>query len=98
MLLALKHCPRCGYFDRGVAKHNRDTVRAALVTSTIVLGVIALSLFAIPAVSRLVFAVTLGVLALACAAIVQRVRTKFPQSVESRVILVGSVPTNDGWF
>ena len=27
MLLALKRCPRCGYFDKGVAEHNRKTVR-----------------------------------------------------------------------
>ncbi len=98
MLLALKRCPRCGYFDRGVASANRQTVRVALIAAAAVLALAVLCLFAIPAVSRLVFAISTGGLGLAFLVLARHVITKFPQSVESRVVLVGSKPANDGWF
>ncbi len=98
MLLALKRCPRCGYYDRGVASANRQTVRVALIGAGIGLAITMLCLFAIPAISRPVFAVIAGVLGLGFAALARHVITKFPQSVESRVILVGSRSANDGWF
>jgi hypothetical protein len=98
MLLALKRCPRCGYYDRGVASANRQTVRVALIASGTALALAVLCLFAIPAVSRLVFAVTAGLLGLGFLVLTRHVLRKFPQSVESRVILVGQQPGNDVWF
>jgi len=100
MLLALKKCPRCGHFDRSVASHNRHTVRVGLTLSGSLLLITALTLFAIPSVSRLVFAITVGALALGFLALLRHLRFHYPANVESRVTLLGTAPApaNDGWF
>ena len=87
MLLALTRCPRCGYFDRGVASHNRHSRRFAQLT----LGGLALAtviaLFLIPAVSPLIFAIVGCALVVGCFALAYSLRDRYPTSVEGRVVL-----------
>jgi len=97
-ILALKKCPRCGHYDRGVAEHNRHTVRVGTIAWAVLLASIALSLLAIPAVSHDVFVATSGGLVLALVALFLRLRHRYPANVESRVRFVGTAPVNDGWF
>jgi hypothetical protein len=98
MLLALKRCPRCGHFDRGVAKHNRQTVRVAEVFLGLVLAITALCLLAIPSVPQLAVAVSIGTFLLAFAACDRLLRGRYPQNVERRVILTEHVPAHHGWW
>lgn len=99
MMLALKRCPRCGYYDRGVEKHNRYNRRFAQVSTGLLALAIGLSLFAIPAVPRLAFIIT-SVVLFACFVALLRVFSKrYPMNVESRVILTeSSIPIHDGWY
>jgi hypothetical protein len=99
MLLALKRCPRCGYYDRGVEKHNRHNLRfAQIATGTLVLA-IALSLLAIPSVPRLAFIISSAAMLAGFVVLLRMYSRKFPRNVESRVILVESnVPIHDAWY
>ena len=99
MLLALKRCPRCGHFDRGVAKHNKHNLRFALSSSGLLIGVVAAALFLIPSVPLVAAASASGALALIYFLLARSFRQKFPTSVERRVILLEStVPVHDGWY
>ncbi|HEU0031924.1 MAG TPA: hypothetical protein VFQ53_14930 [Kofleriaceae bacterium] len=98
MLLALKRCPRCGYFDRGVAAHNRHTVRVGIVLWGSLLAAVATALLLIPGVPRVIAAIIAGMLAIAFVALIRHLRNRYPQSVESRVVLLESIPVNDGWY
>lgn len=97
-LLALKHCPRCGHFDRNIANHHRHTVRVGLIGYMLLIGIIAVTLLAIPAVPRPIFLSTLGVFALGFVALAWRLRRRYPVDVESRVHLVGTTAQNQHWF
>jgi hypothetical protein len=99
MMLALKRCPRCGYYDRGVEKHNRYNLRFAVVSTGLLAIAIALSLFAIPAVPRTAFIITSVVLGACFVALLRVFFQRYPMNVESRVILTESnVPVHDGWY
>lgn len=99
MMLALKRCPRCGYYDRGVAKHNRYNLRFAQVSLGTLVLAIALSLFAIPSVPRVAFVITSVLLVAGFVALLRVFSTRYPVNVESRVILTESViPVHDGWY
>jgi hypothetical protein len=99
MLLALKRCPRCGYFDRGVAKHNKHNLRFALSALGMLFAVIAGSLFIIAAIPKLGAASAAIALALIYVLVARSLLVKYPISVERRVILMEStVPVHDGWY
>ena len=85
-LLALKRCPRCGYYDHGVASHNRRTLRFAQVTLLIAFVFAALAVLLVA--PRLAFGVSVGVLAVVYAVVVRRLATRYPYDVETRVSLV----------
>jgi hypothetical protein len=97
-LLALKHCPRCGHYDRNIERYHRHTVRVGLIGYALLATVVALVLFAIPAVPRLALFTTLGVAALGFVALAWRLRRRYPVDVEHRVQLVGSTAANQRWF
>jgi hypothetical protein len=98
MLLALKHCPRCGHYDRNIAQHNRHTVRVAIIAYALVLAAIGGTLFAIPKVPLLAAIGAVTVLAAGFTVLVLRLRYRHPANVESRVTLLGSTPMNQNWF
>jgi len=99
MLLALKRCPRCGYYDRGVAKHNRHNLRFSLTVAGALVALIAGTLFVIPAVPLVAAASATGALALLFVLLARNLRMKFPVSVERRVILMeNNIPIHDGWY
>jgi len=98
VMLALKRCPRCGHYDRGVADHHRQTIRVALIAYTILLALVAVTLLAIPAVPREAVAATLGVFVIGFVLILWRLRRRFPVNVESYVSLVGPTAREQSWF
>jgi hypothetical protein len=98
MLLALKRCPRCGHFDRNVAKNNRHTVRVALIFYTLIIGAIGLTLYFIPGVPLVALIATMGILVLGFGALLIRVAARHPTNVESRVTLLGNTPMNQNWW
>jgi hypothetical protein len=99
MLLALKRCPRCGYYDRGVAKHNRHNLRFSLSAAGALFALIAGTLFVIPSVPLVAAASAAGALALVFVLLARNLRMKFPVSVERRVILMeNNIPIHDGWY
>src|SRR5262245_50179645 len=96
MLLALKRCPRCGHFDRGVAKHNKHNLRFALTATALLMGIVAGALFLIPSVPLVAAASAATALALAYVLLARSYRMKFPVSVERRVILLeNNIPIHD---
>lgn len=97
MLLALKHCPRCGHYDRGIEHYNRQTRRVAAVGYAILLGIVAVTLLAIPAVPREALAGTLGLLTVGFAVLFRRVLRRYPVNVERRVVAVGHT-LQPRWF
>jgi hypothetical protein len=97
-LLALKHCPRCGHYDRNIERYHRHTVRVALIGYALLIAVIAGSLFAIPATRGTIALVTLGAAALGFVALAWRLRRRYPVDVEARVQLVGTTASNQRWF
>ena len=98
MLLALKRCPHCGHYDRDIAAHNRHNVRAGLITYTVVLALVALTLFAIPAVPRLALAITGGVFVVGFVWLALHLRSKWPVDAESRVTLLGATSLPRQWW
>jgi hypothetical protein len=97
MLLALKRCPRCGYFDRSVAKHNRYNLRFAQIASTSLFAIAVLVLFAIPGPWQ-VFAASAGVLGLVWLLLMRRLSARYPLSVESSVVLTEPTPMAAAWY
>jgi uncharacterized membrane protein len=100
MMLALKRCPRCGHFDKAVAQHNRYNLRFSTIASGLVFAIVALSLFAIPGVPPLAFAISTGACAIAFVLLVRMLYLRFPVSSERFVVLRESVqPTvRDAWY
>jgi hypothetical protein len=99
MMLALKKCPRCGYYDRGVEKHNRYNLRFAQLSTGVLVLAIALSLFAIPSVPRIAFIITSVLLLGGFVALLRVFQKRYPMNVESRVILTEhSIPLHDAWY
>jgi hypothetical protein len=97
-LLALKHCPRCGHYDRQIEAYHRNTVRVGLIGYAILAAIVAVSMLAIPAVPGAVIAVSAGVFALGFVALAIRLHRRFPTDVERRVQLLGSTAQNQRWF
>jgi hypothetical protein len=100
MMLALKRCPRCGHYDHAVAKHNRYNLRFTTISSAAILAIVALLLFAIPAVPPLAFAVTTGALAIGFLMLFRMLQQRFPVSSERFVHLreTVSTTTHDAWY
>ena len=99
MLLALKRCPRCGYFDRGVAKTNKHNLRFSLTALGMLLAVVAGVLFLIPAIPKLAAASAAVAFALVYVLLARSLLVKYPVSVERRVILMeNTIPVHDGWY
>jgi hypothetical protein len=97
MLLALKRCPRCGYFDKRVAQHNR---RAMVVTEILIVTLIAAvagTLLLIP-MPRIALAISLGVLALIAIAQALMVRGHYPVNSEQRVVFTETMNVDNRWF
>ena len=97
-LLALKHCPRCGHFDRNIAAFHRHTVRVGLIGYAILAAIIATALAVIPAVPRVAFTGMLGGAVVGFIVLAWHLRRRYPVDVESRVELVGSTAQNQRWF
>lgn len=97
MLLALKHCPRCGHYDRGIESYHRQTRRVAAIGYAILLAIVAVTLLAIPSIPREAFAGTLGLLAIGFVALFRRVLRRYPVNVERRVVAVGHT-LQPRWF
>jgi hypothetical protein len=97
MLLALKRCPRCGYFDKRVAQHNR---RAMVVTEVLVVSLlvaIAGTLLLIP-MPRIALVISLGVLAVIAIAQALMVRGHYPVNSEQRVVFTETMKVDNRWF
>jgi hypothetical protein len=97
-LLALKHCPRCGHFDRNIAAFHRHTVRVGLIGYSILIAIVAGTLAVIPAVPQIAFLATLGTALLGFVWLAWRLRRRYPVDVEERVQLVGSTAQNQQWY
>ena len=97
-LLALKHCPRCGHYDRNIAAFHRHTVRVGLIGYALLVAVVATALAVIPAVPRVAFTGMLGGAAVGFLLLAWRLRRRYPVDVESRVELVGTTAQNQRWF
>jgi hypothetical protein len=97
MLLALKRCPRCGHFDRRIASFHRHTVRVGLIGYALLIGIVAITLFAIPSVPKEALYATLGVLVIGGVLLFRRLRHRYPTNVERRVSLLGPAAPNQ-WY
>jgi hypothetical protein len=97
MLLALKRCPRCGHFDRGVADHNKRTLVAAEVIAGVLLATAALCLFLIP-MSRVAFLIGAGIALVGFIAQLVLLIRRYPLDSESRVVLIEAMPGDNRWF
>jgi hypothetical protein len=97
MLLALKRCPRCGHFDRGVAEHNKRTLVAAEVIAGVLVATAALCLVLIP-MSRATFAIGASITAVTFVAQLVLLIRRYPLDSERRVVLIEAMPADNRWF
>ncbi|MBX3157561.1 MAG: hypothetical protein KF773_16420 [Deltaproteobacteria bacterium] len=100
MMLALKRCPRCGHYDKAVAQHNRYNLRFSTIASSIVFAIVALSLFAIPSVPPIAFAIATSACAIGFVLLVRGLYLRFPVSSERFVVLRESASpgVRDAWY
>ena len=97
MLLALKRCPRCGYFDKRIAQHNRRSLVVTEILVISVLAAIAGTLLLIP-MPRLALAISLGVLGLIAIAQALLVRGHYPVQSEHAVVFTETMNVDNRWF
>jgi len=97
MLLALKRCPRCGYFDRRIAAHNRRALVVTEILVVLVLAAIAGTLLLIP-MPRLALAIALAVLGLIAIAQALMIRGLYPRNSEARVVFKETMSVDNRWF
>jgi len=97
MLLAIKRCPRCGHYDRGVAGHNKRTLVVTEVLVACIVATVALCLWLIP-MPRLAVAIGTAVTAIGFVVQLVLLMHRYPRDSETRVTLSEPLPVDNRWW